>query len=186
MLNLHPIIELLFSSAKKNFRVTFPNGGTDIKNDQIVSESVKMSEGVCSENVFRFGAMERSSIEFDAVGISDITGQTIACYLELDCSSLSAAELNAVDDAQYDGELVRSASSDLGYPFYRIPYGGYIVQSADRAQGSHDRRHVSAMSRAPWAWSPVERARLDTWYGATPNTTRKESPKDLIYANLGF
>ena len=61
MLNLPESIKALFKrdSVLKNFRVHFPNGGfSDITNENIVEESVKFSESLCSQNIFRFGCAE--------------------------------------------------------------------------------------------------------------------------------
>ena len=187
MVDIPAAVQPLYTTERTNFRVTFPNGEyTDLVNGAIVSETVKLSEGVCSENVFRFGCAERSTLEFDAVGVDDLSGLTIACFLEVDLSSLSAADLAAVTASPGDGTVVAAASSDLGFAFFRIPWFYGSVSTAQRIQGYSDRRHVVAMTPSPWAWSPAERARLDNWKGARPYATLACSPKDLLFANLGF
>lgn len=80
------IVELLQSdSVYKNIRVHFPDGEhEDITNKDIVTESVKFSESLCSQNDFKLGLCESPSIEFETVGIGNIQGATIECTLEID------------------------------------------------------------------------------------------------------
>ena len=177
----------LYRRQRKNFRVTFPDGEyPDLCNDQIVTESVTMSEGISSENVFRFGTSESSTIEFDAVGIDDITGLKIACWIEVDVSSLEDWQISNMIAYPGDGVYCAKADSDLGYAYYGFPYGVYYVESCQTVQGYTGRRHVQASTIAPWTWSPVERARLDCWLGSSPKTVQNHSPKDLLFANLGY
>jgi len=187
MLNVPTAAQGLFSTAHKNIRVTFPNGEySDICGDRIIAESVKMDESVCSENVFRFGSAERSTISFDAVVADDLTGLKIACFLEADMTPLSMADYAAVVNNPGDGQVKAPADTGLSYTVYRIPWGVYRVDTAQRIQGYSDRRHIEARTLAPWAWSPVERMRLDTWLGASLQQVRSFSPKDMLFANLGF
>lgn len=80
-------------SVRKNFRVHFQNGDhSDIINDQILFESVSLTESLCSEEGFKFGMMESPVLEFEAVGIGDITGKEISAQIEIDVSSLDFSE----------------------------------------------------------------------------------------------
>ena len=66
----------------KNFRIHFPNGEfNDITNEDLVSESVRFTESICSQDSFRFGLAESSAIEFETVGI----GNMIGCTIDVSC-----------------------------------------------------------------------------------------------------
>lgn len=52
--------------------------------EQIEGESVTFNESVCSQNDFKLGLCESSSIEFTAINIGNIKGCEIECYEELE------------------------------------------------------------------------------------------------------
>jgi hypothetical protein len=55
-------------STHKEFVVHFPNGECpDITNGNIVSESVKFEESICSQQQFKYGLAEASALEFEFV-----------------------------------------------------------------------------------------------------------------------
>lgn len=150
MLNIPESIKTLFKTdgVFKNFRVHFPNGEhADLTNADIIAESVKFTESICSKEVFQFGLSERPSIEFECVNVPNIYGVAIECGIEIDVSTLTAAELDAIDAGSYDGVLVRAESSDIGFGFYRIPYGVFVVQSCPRSHGAMYRRRVTGYSK---------------------------------------
>ena len=104
-------------SSIKSFRVHFPNGElADLTNEDILFESVKFSESVCSEQTLRFGCAEASYIEFETVGIPNIYGATIEC----------------------------SMTFTLGDDSVTIPYGTFAVTSCPRSAGEMYRRKVQA------------------------------------------
>lgn len=141
MLNIPETVKTLFQrdGVNKNFRVTFPNGElTDLTNSDIVQESVKFTESVCSQNTFRFGPTEASVIEFETVGVPNIYGYQIACYLEIDCTSLSAAELEEIEAGTWDGTY----SSGM----FAVPLGLFTVQSCPRNHEAMTHRRVTAYS----------------------------------------
>lgn len=106
-------------SAIKNFRVHFPNGeNSDLTNDDIVFETVKFTESVCSEQTFRFGCAEASVIEFETVGVANIIGMTIEC----------------------------SMTFTLGDESVTVPYGVFIVDSCPRDHKNMTHRKVTAYS----------------------------------------
>ena len=152
MLNIPESIKTLFKTdgVFKNFRVHFPNGEhADLTNSDIVSESVKFTESICSKEVFQFGLSERSQIEFECVNMPNIYGVTIECGIEIDTSSLSASEIADIQSGTYDGELVLQADSDIGFGYYHIPYGVFVVHSCPRSHGAMYRRRVTAYGKAP-------------------------------------
>lgn len=91
MLNIPQNIQSLIKSDSvyKNFRVKFCGSGkNDLTNSDIVQDSVKFTESLCSRNSFQLGLCESPQIEFETVGVGDISGQTIECSIELDCESI--------------------------------------------------------------------------------------------------
>ena len=124
MLTVPATIQTLFKtdSVRKNFRVHFPNGeNADLTNSDIISGSVRFTESVCSKDVLQFGLAEASRIEFECFNVQNIYGMTIECGIEVDTSSLSAAQISAIQGNPGDGTLVLVGDSDIGYGFYRVP-----------------------------------------------------------------
>lgn len=151
MLNIPEAVKALFKQdgVFKNFRCHFPNGELhDITNENIVQESVKFQESVCSHDVFKFGLTEASVIEFETVGVGNMYGMTIECATEVDCSPLSAAEIADIEAGTWDGEYVPLADSDLGFPFFRVSYGVFRVESCPRDHQAMTHRRVTAYSEA--------------------------------------
>ena len=146
MLDIPSVVKTRLKSdtVKKNFRVQFPNGEyNDITNENIVYESVRFSESICSQDTFRFGLAESSRIEFETVGIGNMLGMQIACFCEVD---LTGENVNSLINWAGDGETVPLANSDLGYAFFRIPYGVFTVESCPRNHEAMTHRKVTAIS----------------------------------------
>lgn len=81
---------LLNSDTKKEFIIRFPNGEhEDITNSNLVSESIKLTESVCSDMEFKFGLIEYSKLEFKAIGIGNINGCKISAFFKYDAISES-------------------------------------------------------------------------------------------------
>lgn len=147
MLNIPDSIKALFKAdgVRKNFRVHFPNGEYgDITNDNVVKESVRFTESLCSQSVFVFGLAEASVLEFETVGIGNMYGMTIEAAYEIDTTSLSAAQITAIQSGTYDGTLVLASNSDIGYGFYSVPLGVFRVDSCPRNHGAMTHRRVTA------------------------------------------
>lgn len=112
MLNVPNSIKALYQTdgVRKNFRVHFPNGEfSDITNSNVVQESVKFTESLCSQSTFKFGLAEASVLEFETVGVGNMFGMTIEASMEIDTSSLSAADISAIQADEGDGSLVLAA-----------------------------------------------------------------------------
>lgn len=159
MLTIPAAVQALFRTdgVRKNFRAHFPGGELpDITNDDVVRESVRFTESLCSRNVLRFGLTEASMIEFETVNIGNIAGMVIECGIEIDTSSLTAAQITAIQASPGDGTLVLVSDSDTGYGYYRIPYGTFCVNRCQRNQQAMTHRRVVAYSTAlvgsdlPW------------------------------------
>lgn len=150
MLNIPDVVKALYltegrTDIRKNFRVTFPNGEyPDVNGDQIVSESVKFTESIMSQSSFRFGLAESPQIQFETVGVGNMLGMTISCWHEIETTSLSSADLAEIQAGTWDGELVLEADSDLGFGFFRIPLGTFVVDKCPRNHGALTHRRVVA------------------------------------------
>lgn len=129
MLSIPAAIEQLIKAdgTRKNFRVHFPDGELpDLTNADIVVESVKFTEDVCSGERFRFGSADASTIEFEMVGIPNIIGKTIICVMEY---------------------AVPAALQSLYGTWYGIPYGVFTVDSCPRDHKAMTHRKVTAYSQ---------------------------------------
>lgn len=116
-------------STRKNFRVHFPNGEhTDITNENIISESVSLTESLCSESQLKFGLGESPTLEFETVGIGKIKGFTIEAQIEIYCD-------DSVPGAVY--------MDDLGAYVYPIKYGTFVIDSCKK-QADMSRRKIVA------------------------------------------
>lgn len=149
MLNIPLSVKTLFEQdrVRKNFRARFPNGELpDITNKDVVQESVRFTESICSQDVLKFGLTEASVIEFETVGVANMYGMTIECFCEIDVSGLADYQLESVRKHTGDGELIELSDSDLDYPFYRVPYGVFLVESCPRNQDAMAHRQVTAYS----------------------------------------
>lgn len=149
MLNIPDSVKALFKQdgVRKNFRTHFPNGELpDITNENIVQESVKFTESVCSQDVFKFGLTEASVIEFETVGVANMYGMTIEAGIEIDLSSLSAEELAEISAGSWDGVYVSETDTDIGFPFFRVPYGIFTVDKCPRNHETMAHRQVTAYS----------------------------------------
>lgn len=145
MLTIPSTVQALFKTdgVYKNFRVHFPNGEfPDITNDNVVQESVKFTESLCSQSTFKFGLAEASVLEFETVGIGNMYGMTIEAGIEIDCSSLSAADKTAIASGTWDGTW-----DSVNEMFY-IPYGTFRVESCPRDHQSMAHRQVTAYSES--------------------------------------
>lgn len=183
MLNIPSSVKTLYQTdgVRKNFRVHFPNGEfADITNDNVVSESVKFTESLCSQSTFKFGLAEASVLEFETVGIGNMYGMTIEASIEIDCSSLSAADKAAIAAGTWDGTW------DAVAEVFGIPLGTFRVDKCPRNHGAMAHRQVTAYSLNTdgFAISPVERFKLNAALSA--NDSYPAGVKKLIYANLGY
>lgn len=152
MLNIPSSVKTLFQTdgVRKNFRVIFPNGELNadfpngLTNDNVTQECLHFTESLCSQSTFKFGLAEASVLEFETVGVANMYGMTIEAGIEIDISSLSAAQISAIESGTYDGTLVKLADSDLGYGFYRVPLGTFRIESCPRDHQSMAHRKVTA------------------------------------------
>lgn len=128
MLHIPEPIKNLISldGVLKNFRVVFPNGEhSAITNDNIIKESVKFSESLCSQNYIKFGLCESSCLRFSCVNVPNITGVEFFAYIDIDITSLPVADRTqyATYTLTHDGILMY---------FYEVPLGRFKVESSER------------------------------------------------------
>lgn len=152
MLNIPDTVKALFKldNIKKNFRVQFPNGEfDDLTNNNIVMDSVKFTESICSADTFRFGLAESSVIEFETVGVGNMRGMTIKCSCEICIDSLTTAQKNEIRSYNGDGEYYQKpAATEQGWEFYRVPYGVFVVSECPRNSFNPVHRRVIAYTPA--------------------------------------
>lgn len=144
MLNIpNEIKELLKTdSTPKNFRVHFPNGErADITNENLVSESVKFTESVMSQDKFKLGLCESPVIEFEVFNVENIKGKRIECYYEIYCA-------DTVEDAVY--------RDDLDAYVYPIPLGVFYVDSCKKEAKMNMRQVVAYGEQAYFEWKIPE------------------------------
>ena len=190
MLNIPEVIEELYKqdSIDKNFRVHFPDGELpDINNENIVSESVTFTESLCSQQYLKFGLAEASSITFETVGIDNMLGMTIQCFMEIDASSLSSQDIADIQNmSNLDGELILAEDTGSNLEiFYRIPYGIFKVDSCPRNHGAMAHRKVTAYSTR---FNDNILGAFEKWKLQHPNansTTYKPDVWAIIMESLG-
>lgn len=149
MVTIPDEVKALFSSdtVHKNFHVTFPNGETtDLNNEDVISESVRFTESLCSQQYFKFGLAEASQIEFTAVGIPNVRGAYIECAIEIDCTRLGDAWAAA---HPVDNTLAFLTPQTCNYDsklYYRVPYGRFKIDTCPRNHGAMWQRQITAYS----------------------------------------
>lgn len=152
-------------SVPKNMRIHFPGGELqDITNENIVSESVTLTESLCSRDNLKFGLCEASVFECELAGIEkNISG----------CNIVVTQEIPYEDDA--------------GNPqVYSMPYGTFTIASCKR-QADMSRRKVVA-------YDGLYKGNLDTdvsdiindviktpWKYADAIEDRKEKYRSTVY-----
>lgn len=160
-------------SSYKNFRVHFPNGEReDITNENIVSESVNFSEGICSNASLQFGLCENSQIQFETFGVGKIKGYKIECSIEVECPS-------NVEGSEYKEDIQKN--------IYAIPYGSFIVDSCKK-QADMSHRQIIAysennISENAISNNEVNLAKMDAYY-STGKQDFAQNAECLFYSEL--
>ena len=107
-----------------------------IDNDNLVKESVKIDERMCSDDNLKFGLCEGSSLEFQAFDIENITGKRIQAFVDVKYP---------VYTYDYDETTGKTTKSEI-IEECSIPMGWYDVQETSR-QASTGIRKVSAYNK---------------------------------------
>lgn len=145
MLNIPQRVKDLYlqESVHKIVQILFPNGeAVTLSNPDMIAESLRMTESICSEEFFRFGLAERSVLEFEAVGYPDIKGAALQVYLQISLESLTAAEISTIRRGSWDGSLVLVD----GVNYFQIPLGAYVVDQCPVQNDYNYRRSVRAFT----------------------------------------
>ena len=156
MIKIPEEIKQLFlsDSIKKNIRIIFPGGELpDITNNNLIAESFSFSESACSKNKLKFGLCEANVVKFETFGIPNIKGLEIDVYHEIDISSLEADFIN-----QHG-----LRDNILPYPFYRIPYGRFVVDSCEKQNDMNRRKVIAYTKEILWDTipNPLEKAKFN-------------------------
>lgn len=193
MLDIPAAIMALFQTdgTRKNVRIHFPGGEmADLTNENIVRESLRFTESLCSRDVFRFGLAEASVLEIETVGVGNMYGMTIEAGIEIDTSSLAAAVIAGIVADPGDGVIVEEQDSDIGYGFYRVPLGVFRVESCPRNHGAMTHRKVTAYGAGgsnSVALSPFEAFKQSVIWNYTVGPEIEYDSLDvLVDANIGY
>jgi hypothetical protein len=107
-----------------------------INNDNLVKESVKIDERMCSDDNLKFGLCEGSSLEFQAFDIENITGKRIQAFVDVKYP-VYIYDYDETTNKTTKSETIEECS---------IPMGWYDVQETSR-QASTGIRKVSAYNK---------------------------------------
>lgn len=172
------IKQLFFTdSIRKNIRIVFPNKEfPDITNSNLIAESFSFSESICSRDKLKFGLCEASVVKFETFGIGNINGKEIDVFHEIDITSLGEEFIN-----QYG---IRDNS--VAFPFYRIPYGRFVVKSCEKQADMTRRKVVAYTKEITWdnVPNPVEKAKYNGGMDVKENSPYKFNVPAVIHSNL--
>ncbi len=75
-------------NTRKNYRFDVYNADESevdfsIENDNLVKESVRIDERMCSDTELKFGLCEGTQLEFQCFGVENITGRRLKAYVEV-------------------------------------------------------------------------------------------------------
>lgn len=190
MLNIPTTVKnlLAIDGTRKNFRAHFPNGEfPDITNENVVQESVRYSASICSQDSFKFGLVEASSLEFETVGVGNMYGMSIDCFFDVDVSTLTAADQSALAAWTGDGSYTNETDSDIGFPFFSVPLGRFLVKRCPRNHGAMTHRQVTAYTEnfaGATQMNPIERNKIAQKTVETP--VYRMAIKQFVAENLAY
>lgn len=165
------------NSIRKNIRIHFPNGEReDITNSNLLSESFSFTESIMSQSEFKFGLCEASMVEFQCFEIENIKDCIIEVSHEIDISSLGEEFIS-------EHGIV---SDDVQFPFYRIPYGRFFVDTCKR-QSDMIKRKVTAFSQDlldEKINNPVENAKFNQIINCRYQSPYNFNTNAFMYVNL--
>ena len=172
------IKQLFFTdSIRKNIRIAFPNKELpDITNSNLIAESFSFSESICSRDKLKFGLCEASVVKFETFGIGNIKGKEIDVFHEIDITSLGEEFIN-----QYG---IRDNS--VAFPFYKIPYGRFVVESCEKQSDMTRRKVVAYTKEIIWdnIPNPLEKAKYNGRMDMIENTPYKFNVPAVVYSNI--
>lgn len=188
MITIPDEVKTLFQSDSvyKNFHAHFPDGEcADLYNGDIESESVTFTESLCSQQYFKFGLAEASSIEFTAIGITNVRGARIQCGIEIDVTSLGNTWISNHPVDNNLSWLTPQTVLNSGTYYYRIPYGEFVIDTCPRDHGAMFRRQITAYTKTVQDNSDMCSVELAKERIPTINwNTYKMNMKMFMYSNL--
>ena len=126
-------IALRYGHVEKGILIKFPNGEHEhITNSDVESESLSMTESICSHSPIRFGTCEKAVLQFITRGVGDITG----CEIEVELHINADGFYSTNDSALTGGEIFNR--------YFKIPYGRYVVESCEKDESRWERRKIIA------------------------------------------
>lgn len=190
MLNIPTSVKnlLAIDGTRKNFRAHFPNAEfPDITNENVVQESVRYSASICSQDSFKFGLVEASSLEFETVGVGNMYGMSIDCSFDVDVTTLTDAEQSALAAWAGDGSYTNETDSDIGFPFFSVPLGRFLVKRCPRNHGAMTHRQVTAYTEnfaSATQMNPIEQHKIALKFEGIPNY--RMAVKQFVAENLAY
>lgn len=126
------------SSIKKNLNIYHKNTSNKIlSNENIVSESMKYTESICSQKDVRFGLFEKSQIEFQAFDIDNLKGIEFDGYLGYEFNSIDRyyvphpSSSFTIEIENLTGHINMVFGYDISYVFAYTKSGEVIRRAID-------------------------------------------------------
>jgi hypothetical protein len=162
MLNIPAEIRNLFKmdGIRKNIRIHFPNGEReDITNDNIIKDSFRFSERLCSRDSLKFGLCEANSLEVECFDVANVKGATIEASVEL-----------LLDEPI----TITETRKDLVYDNITVNFGtSFIIEFDEKTSGT-------------LSWDFLDCEFQDTRNYIRITTDNDTDPDDVVYAGSNF
>lgn len=145
MVNTPKKIQELYrtDSVYKNIRISFPNGErSDICNDQIVQDSVRFTESICSRDQIKFGIAEVPMFECEVVHVGNIENAIIHVSIEIQCEERWLELINPGPPPFY-WECLGTFRPELQRYVWPIQIGTFVVSSCDRQTDLNHRKIIA-------------------------------------------
>lgn len=138
--------------SHKNIRIHFPNGEReDITNENIIYESFRMKESMCSRKKWKLGLCEAKSIQFECFGVEDIKGCEIEAGIEIDTQE-TAIEIeqefpNKGDtytytfEEPYSGEIIIKTTGKEQTGGDLVPWQYIVICEGQDGTEHHEQAH---------------------------------------------
>lgn len=163
MINVPDFVKRMFRTdgVLKYYSIFSPNNEfPEINNDNIIKESVKFTESLCSQNNLKFGLCESSVLRFSCFGVGNITGYEIKASVEVDCSSVPASERSGYSfhTITHNGETLY---------LYTIKLGRFVVDSAEKDANTSKRNIIAYSIDNEMVQADNDYLKINTLYGAS-------------------
>lgn len=168
---------LRYGHVEKGILIKFPNGEHEhITNSDVESESLSMTESICSHSPIRFGTCEKAVLQFITRGVGDITG----CEIEVELHINADGFYSTNDSALTGGEIFNR--------YFKIPYGRYVVESCEKDESRWERRKIIAYRTAEigknMQWDRLQIQKM--WMACDGKSAMKIDIMQAMYAATGY